>query len=108
MKQGYDKIPIGIVDRDVVVLAVTAQRLNITKLWIAFGARKNFRYLPAHEIANAMGLDRCVTLPLFHALSGCYMVSCLEAGANGLHGTCGVPVTRSHQLSGLWLLPRRP
>ena len=35
MKQGYDKIPIRTVDTDVVVLAVTsAQRLNITELWI--------------------------------------------------------------------------
>ena len=62
MKQGYDKIPIHTVDTDVVILAVTsAQRLNITELWIAFGARKNFRYLPAHKMANALGMDRCVT-----------------------------------------------
>ena len=54
MKQGYDKIPIRTVDADVVVLVVTsAQRLNITELWITFGARKNFRYLPAHEMASA-------------------------------------------------------
>ena len=73
MKQGYDKITdTRTVDTDVVVLAVTsAQRLNITELWIAFGARNNFRYLPAHEMANALGLDRCVTLPMFHAFTGC-------------------------------------
>ena len=60
-----------------VVLAVTsAQRLIITELWIAFGVRKNFQYLPAHEMSNALGLDRYVTLPLFHAFTGCYMVSC--------------------------------
>ena len=77
MKQGNDKIPIHTVDTDVVVLAVTsAQCLNITELWIAFAARKNFRYLPAHKMANALGLDRCVTLPMFHTFTGCDTVSC--------------------------------
>ena len=71
MNQRYDKIPIRTVDTDVVVLAVTsAQRLNITELWIAFGARKNFLYLPAHEMASALGLNRFVTLPMFHAFTG--------------------------------------
>ena len=71
------KIPIHTVDTDVVILSMTsAQRLNITELWIAFGARKNFRYLPAHEMANALGLDSCVSLPMFHAFTGCDTVSC--------------------------------
>ena len=61
MKQGYNKVSIPTVDTGVVVLAVaSAQRLNITELWIAFGAGKNFRYLPAHEMADALGPDRCV------------------------------------------------
>ena len=54
----------------------SAQLHDITELLIAFGARKNFPYLPAHEMANALGLDRCVTLPMFHAFTGCNMVSC--------------------------------
>ena len=67
MKQGYDKIPNRTVD--------TAQLLNITELWIAFGARKNFRYLPAHEMANTLGPNSCVTLPMYHAFTGCDMLS---------------------------------
>ena len=60
MKQGYDKIPIRTVDTDVVVLAVTSdEHLSITELWIAFGVRKNIRYLSAHEMANVLSLDRC-------------------------------------------------
>ena len=75
--QGYDKIPIRRVDTDVVVLAVTsAQRLNITELWIAFCALKNFRYLPAHEMTNALGPDQCVTLPMVDAFTSCDTVSC--------------------------------
>ena len=77
LKRGYNKVSIRTVDTDVVVLAVTsAQRLNITELWIAFGAGKNFRYLPAHEMTNALGPDRCVALPMFHAFTGCDTVSC--------------------------------
>ena len=77
VKQGYNKVSIRTVDTDVVVLAVaSAQRLNITELWIAFDAGKNCRYLPAHEMADALGPDRCVALPMFHAFTGCDTVSC--------------------------------
>ena len=77
VKQGYNKVSIRTVDTDVVVLAVaSAQHLNITELWIAFVAGKNFRYLPAHEMADALGPDRCVALPMCHAFTGCDTVSC--------------------------------
>ena len=77
VKQGCDKIAIRTVDMDSVVLAVTsAQRLTITELWIAFGARTNIRYLPAHEMANALGLDRCATFPMCYAFIGCDTMSC--------------------------------
>ena len=70
-----------------VVLAVaSAQRLNITEMWIAFGAGKNFRYLPAHEMADALGPDRCVALPMFHACTGCDTVSCF--GGRGKRTAC--------------------
>ncbi len=67
------------VDTDVVVLAVaSAQRLNIPELWIAFGAGKHFRFLACHEIARTLGPDRCIALPMFHALTGCDTVSCFS------------------------------
>ena len=76
VQQGHDKVSIRTVDTDVVVLAITsAQRLNISELWIAFGAGKSFRFIPAHEIARALGPDRCVALPMFHAFTGCDTVS---------------------------------
>ena len=60
------------VDTDVVVLAVTsAQRHNNAEVWIAFGTVKCFRFIPAHEIARALGPDRCMALPMFHAFTGC-------------------------------------
>ena len=71
------------VDMDVVhvVLAVTsAQHLNISELWIAFGAGKSFRFFACHEIARALGPDRSVALAIFHAFTGCDTVSCGRQG----------------------------
>lgn len=60
VKEGYTKVSIRTVDTDVLVLAVTAaQCLNIT----------------AHEMARALGPDRCIGLPMFHAFTGCDTVS---------------------------------
>ena len=74
VRQGHHKV--RMVDTDVVVLAVTsAQHLNITELWVAFGAGKSFWFLAAHKIARALGPDRCVALPMFHAFTGCDTVS---------------------------------
>ena len=99
MKQGYGKIPIRIVDTDVVVLAVTsAQRLNITELWIAFGARKNFQHWPAYEMANALGPESCFTL---QCLMPSLVVTCFRGVANELHGT-GVPVVAGRNLLMEW------
>ncbi len=65
------------VDTDVLVLAVTtAQRLDIPELWVAFGTGKHFRFIPAHDVASALGADRCIALPMFHEFTGCDTVSC--------------------------------
>ena len=64
------------INNDVVVLAITAaQHLNIFELWIAFGTGKNFRYLVIYKMARALGPDRCIALPMFHAFTGCDAVS---------------------------------
>lgn len=77
IQQGYSKALICTVDTDVVVLAIASvNRLNISELWITFGAGKNFRFIAAHKIAKALGPDRCVALPMFHAFTGCDTVSC--------------------------------
>ena len=78
VRQGFTKALIRTVDTDVVVLAVTAaQRLktSLSELWVAFGVGKYFRYLPAHEIARKLGPERCIALPMFHAVTGCDTVS---------------------------------
>ena len=70
VQQWYSKVSIRTVDTDVVVLAIaSANRLNISELWIAFGAGKRFRFIAAHEIAKALGPDRFVALPMFLAFT---------------------------------------
>jgi len=65
------------VDPDVVIFAVTtAGRLDIDKLWVAFATGKNFRYLAAHEMAVALGPNKCRGLPFFYASTGCDTASC--------------------------------
>ena len=51
VRQCFHKILARTVDTDVVVLAVaTVQQLGRIYLWITFRTRKNFHYIPAHEI----------------------------------------------------------
>ena len=60
----YKKILIPSVDTDVVVLAVaTAAKFDLEELWIAFGTGKNFRHIPAHEIARSFGPIKSTALP---------------------------------------------
>ena len=93
------------VDTDVVVLAITsAQCLDISELWVAFGAGKSFQFLATHEIARAVGRDRCVALPMFHAFTGLTRCPGLEAEARGLHRTPGTHMAMSPKHSALWLL----
>ncbi|KAJ8405691.1 hypothetical protein AAFF_G00316710 [Aldrovandia affinis] len=79
VRPGYTKVSICTVDTDVVILAVAAAgRLDIDELWVAFATGKNFRYLAAHEMAVALGPNKCRGLPFFHAFTGCDTVSCFS------------------------------
>ena len=42
---------------------------------MAFGTGKNYRVISAHGIYAAIGLDKCLALPMFHAFTGCDTVS---------------------------------
>ena len=74
---GHEKLLIRTVGTDVVVLAVSVMQAlgGQVELWVAFGTGKHFRYLAAHKVANRLGPKKAVALPLFHALTGCDMVS---------------------------------
>ena len=70
--EGNSKVLIKTVNTDVVVLAINAvECLGIPELRIAFGGGTSFRFLAAHEMPNALRLERCMGLPMFHAFTGC-------------------------------------
>ena len=76
VKKGFLKILNRTVDTDVVVLTISiVQLLGNIELWIAFGTGKDFRYIPVHEIASALGPRKSAALPIFHAYTGCDTVS---------------------------------
>ena len=76
------------VDTDVVVLVVTAAEcLSIDAQWVAFGTGKSFRFLAAHDMAQALG--RLVSVegyPYFMLPLGVIPYQALEAGAKRLQG----------------------
>ena len=77
----YNNILIRTVDSDVVVLAVYAfARLTSSpnELCVAFGTGKHYRQIPAHKICAAIGLDKCLALPMFQAFTGCDTDSCFS------------------------------
>ena len=77
----YNNILIRIVDSDVVVLAVYAfaqLTSSPNELWVAFGTGKHYRLITAHKICAAIGLDKCLALPMFHAFTGCDTGSCFS------------------------------
>ena len=76
VKKGYRKLLARTVDTDVVVVAIaTLNRTKPDELCVAFGTGGHFRFIPIHEVAAAFGPRKYVTLPPFHALTGCDTVS---------------------------------
>ena len=68
-----------------VILAVEMLgKLLIDELWIAFGTGKSFRYIAAHLIADNIGTR---TLPMFHSLAGCDIVSSFAGRGKNMPGS---------------------
>ena len=62
---GYVKVMIRTVDSDVLVLAIAAvQQLSIDEIMGCL-CLKSFRYLPAREMAGALGPEKCIAFT-FH------------------------------------------
>ncbi len=76
VQKGSRKLLVRTVDTDVVVLAISKfHEINPDELWMAFGTKANFCYLPIHEVISGMDPKICKTLPVFHAFTGCDTVS---------------------------------
>ena len=98
--EGNSKVSICTVDTDVVVLAMKAvECLGIPELWVAFGVGESFHLIATHEIANALGPQRCMALSMFHAFTGCDTVSYFGGKREKQHGKCGWHLMMSLKLS---------
>lgn len=51
--------------------------LGLSELWIGFGQGKAYKDIPVHQISQMLGPQHYTALPLFHALTGCDVVSAL-------------------------------
>ena len=75
-EQSHTKAYLRTVDSDVVVLAINFfHELGLLELWIGFGSGKSNKDIPIQHIAQMLGPQHCIALPLFHALTGCDVVS---------------------------------
>ena len=76
--QGHTKAYVRTVDSDVVVLTISIfQELGLSELWVGFGTGKSYKDIPFHHISQLLGPQRCKVLPLFHAITGCDVVSAM-------------------------------
>ncbi len=100
--EGHKTFMIRTVDSDVVVLGVAAvPHLNLCQLWVSYGTGKDHRFLSLHDISAAIGTQKSLSLPFFHAYTGCDTVSAFHSiGKKTAWGTwCSFPeVTEAFRL----------
>ena len=77
-KAGSKVIMVKASDTDVVVIEVSMlqvlQELGIQDLWVAFGQSQNMRWIPVHDLYNALAENSTGVL-FFHAFTGWDVVS---------------------------------
>ncbi len=74
----FNAITIQSVDSDGVVLAIYSYAqlsTSLAALWVATGTGRNYQLIPAHYIFSALGQEKSLVLPMFHALTRCDTVS---------------------------------
>ena len=88
--QGYSKVTVITVDTDVIVIALGLfYDLELSELWIEFGAGKDKKWMPIHRYANKLGEEKCRALFFWFAFTGCDTVSQFAGRAKKLPGTPG-------------------
>ena len=60
------------------------RRLGATEVWICYGTGQTKRFIPLHDIANALGERRCRVTLKAHILSGSDITSKIESKASAL------------------------
>ena len=80
-ENGHQRVVIRTVDTDVLVFAIsTFDKLQsfVEELWLDFGAGKNRKSYPVHDIYEELGKSKAMGLPFFYAFTGCDQVSFLS------------------------------
>ena len=85
--KGFNKVLLCTVDTVLAVAAVA--RINVQELWVEFGPAKSIWHIPVHEIAGSLGPSKSIALPMFHAYTGCDMVSSFGTRERRQHGSLG-------------------
>ena len=76
-------------------------QIGADELWVAFGTRSNFRYIPVHDVVAGMDPRICATLPVFHALTGCDTVSAFSGRNDSIpYFSCGRSLRTSPLIRG--------
>ncbi|MEW8545283.1 MAG: hypothetical protein AB2693_17305, partial [Candidatus Thiodiazotropha sp.] len=72
-QQGYDRTVIVCRDTDVLILLLHFRHLLSREIWFKSGTQKKPKFVAIHDIN--LNADMSLTLPAFHALTGCDTVS---------------------------------
>ena len=77
--EGSKALVINANDTDIVVIKVSIllqlQELGVETLWTASGDGVSMKWIPIHELLNAIGPARASGIVYFHAFTGCDVVS---------------------------------
>ena len=77
--EGNKALVINVNDTDIVVIEVSVllqlQELGVETLWTASGNGVGMKWIPIHELLNAIGPARASGIVYFHAFTGCDVVS---------------------------------
>ena len=77
------------------------QELDLERMWIGFGQGRTLCWIPFHELVSQIGSQKYQGVHIFHAFTGCDVVSVFRG-----HGTPLDRLLRSvfylHQTRGSW------
>ena len=68
-QDNFRSVLIHLVDIDVVVVVNAAYGFNV-EIFVAFRTGNSFRGIEAHQLAQKLGLEKCVAILLFHSFTG--------------------------------------
>ena len=80
LDRGNNQIMIRTVDTDVLIILIgqfhsLCEQNPNADIWVGFGTGKQFRYYHINTICEQLGKDKSVSLPGFHAFTGCNTTS---------------------------------